>query len=231
MAKEQNDDQRVWIDNKGVIHVEDGHGARKTGSNSKSSSGGGISWLFLIMVAVLGFAVLGGGGGASDTTESSSSTTEYSSSTTESSSSTTEYSSNQESGTTSVAQEENKGTTVFVDSDGWLTAEGTLQRLEQTTSQTGMGWSRVAYLLVFDTSVPISYTDGFGNSKQEYMDCIAVDVVEQSGDDADRNLNLATIDKWEPYVGQRITVTGRLFDSGTAHTVGPVMLVDSRKLS
>ncbi len=224
MAKEQNDDQRVWIDNKGVIHVEDGHGARKTGSNSKSSSGGGISWLFLIMVAVLGFAVFGGGGGASDTTESSSSTTEYSSST-------TEYSSNQESGTTSVAQEENKGTTVFVDSDGWLTAEGTLQRLEQTTSQTGMGWSRVAYLLVFDTSVPISYTDGFGNSKQEYMDCIAVDVVEQSGDDADRNLNLATIDKWEPYVGQRITVTGRLFDSGTAHTVGPVMLVDSRKLS
>lgn len=224
MAKEQNDDQRVWIDNKGVIHVEDGHGARKTGSSSKSSSGGGISWLFLIMVAVLGFAVLGGGGGASDTTE-------YSSSTTESSSSTTEYSSNQESGTTSVAQEENKGTTVFVDSDGWLTAEGTLQRLEQTTSQTGVGWSRVAYLLVFDTSVPISYTDGFGNSKQEYMDCIAVDVVEQSGDDADRNLNLATIDKWEPYVGQRITVTGRLFDSGTAHTVGPVMLVDSRKLS
>lgn len=90
-----------------------------------------------------------------------------------------------------------------------------------------MGWLRVVYGVQFSSPVPFDHTDGFGNSAHADLYFIFIDTVEQYGYDADNNLGSVTIDRREPYVGQKVTVSGQLFDTDGSHTVGPVMLVDT----
>ena len=106
----------------------------------------------------------------------------------------------------------------------YITVEGTLRRIEQTRDQTGMGWSRVVYLIELDAGTSISYTDGDGDNAQHSMESIAVETVEQYGDEADRNLESATSRHWQQYVGRRVMASGILYDTGNAHTYGFAML-------
>lgn len=101
--------------------------------------------------------------------------------------------------------------------------KGVFWRDEQTRAQTGMGWSRVVYYLQLDTPATVTYTDARGKTASADMNRIAVNTIEQYGDDADRNLRWIEDDHWDYYVGRHVKVTGQLVDTGNAHTVGPVM--------
>lgn len=114
------------------------------------------------------------------------------------------------------------------DVQDWVTLAGTIRRDEQTTAETGMGWSRVVYFLELGRRTTIVYKSGFGDVRQADVDRIAIKVLEQFGDDANKDLDTINDASWESFVGMRATVTGQPFDSGNAHTVGPVMLVNAR---
>lgn len=233
MASRSNKKEKVWIDQDGRIHV-DGGGQRTggTGGGSTTTSNGGGSGgdsvpVWFIIVAIV--AAIGLYKGLTDSTESTSSTemaSSYVSEPVATPVSTPSLTSVQQNSSDEVKQR--SGDLVYPDSDGWVTLTGTLRRSDQTTNETGMGWARVVYFLDLDRRTTIVYTDGFGNSAEAEMETIAIEVLELYGDDANQQLASAYDSRWDQFVGMYGPVTGQVFDSGNAHTVGPVMLVNAR---
>lgn len=205
---------RIGKDGKTYMGGSGGSGGSRPQSSAPSNSGGGGGgiWLVIMVVAlILLFFNMRPGG---DSTGSDPSTTVAQ----ESPDSYVEEDSSASSSSTPLSRS---------DVDEWVTVEGIIRRDEQTTAETGMGWSRVVYYLELDRRTTITYVNGFGDVCQADVDWIAFEVLEQSGDDADKNLNSVYDMRWDDLIGYHATVTGQPIDTGNAHTVGPVMLTNS----
>ncbi len=111
---------------------------------------------------------------------------------------------------------------------GAIELTGTIVRENKTTKDTQAAWSAVVYWLVLDNSVTITYKDFVGGETTNTFSLITVLQLEQYESKADVGLESISDPGWQAHIGETVTVSGEVIDTGNSHTFGYAKLKDPR---